>query len=66
MDLLPDGTGRSDKKECVLPNVLWDALKRINSNIKEEYLKAGFDEYMPKPIDIYQFDSIIKKYCQKK
>ena len=34
--------------------------------IKEKYLKAGFDEYMPKPIDIYQFDSIIKKYCHKK
>lgn len=43
MDLLPDGTGRSDKKECVLPNVLWDALKRINPNIKEEYLKKVYD-----------------------
>lgn len=37
----------------------------VMNDIKEQYLKAGFDEYMPKPIDIYQFDSIIKKYCYK-
>lgn len=27
MNVLPDGTGRSDKKECVLPNILWESLK---------------------------------------
>lgn len=43
MDVLPDGTGRSDKKECVLPLVLWESLKRINPNIKESFLKEVFD-----------------------
>ena len=39
MDVLPDGTGRSDKKECVLPEVLWTSLKKLNPNVKDEYLK---------------------------
>ena len=43
MDVLPDGTGRNDKKECVLPLVLWESLKRINPNIKEAFLKEVFD-----------------------
>lgn len=43
MDVLPDGTGRSDKKECVLPLVLWESLKRINPNTKESFLKEVFD-----------------------
>ena len=37
----------------------------VMNGIKEEYLKVGFDDYMPKPLDIHQFDGIIKKYCQK-
>ena len=43
MDVLPDGTGRTDKKECVLPDVLWDALKRLNPNVKviKSSLKQG-------------------------
>ena len=44
MDVLPDGTGRSDKKECVLPEVLWKSLKKINPNVKEDYLKEVFNE----------------------
>ena len=43
MDVLPDGTGRSDKKECVLPAILWESLKRINLNIKESFLKEVYD-----------------------
>lgn len=43
MDVLPDGTGRSDKKECVLPLVLWESLKRINPNIKESFLKEVYN-----------------------
>lgn len=43
MDVLPDGTGRSDKKECVLPIILWESLKRINPNIKESFLKDVFN-----------------------
>ena len=37
----------------------------VMNGIKEEYLKNGFDDYMPKPFDIHQFDSIIKRYCYK-
>ena len=35
-----DGTGRSSKRECVLPCVLEESLKRINPNIDEQYIKA--------------------------
>ena len=38
-DDLNDGTGRSSKRECVLPCVLEESLKRINPNIDEQYIK---------------------------
>ena len=38
-DDLNDGTGRSSKKECVLPCVLEESLKKINPNIDEQYIK---------------------------
>lgn len=38
-DDLNDGTGRSSKKECVLPNVMLSSLKRINPTISEEKIK---------------------------
>lgn len=44
MDILPDGTGRSDKRECVLPDVLWESLKKLNPSVKEGMLKSVFDE----------------------
>ena len=37
-EALPDGTGRSDKKECVLPLVLSEALARLNPDIPSEKL----------------------------
>jgi CheY-like chemotaxis protein len=37
----------------------------VMNGIREEYMAKGFDEYMPKPLDINQFDSIIKKYLKK-
>ena len=37
-ELLPDGTGRSNKKECVLPQVMREALARLNPTIPEEKL----------------------------
>jgi type I restriction enzyme R subunit len=42
-DVLPDGTGRSDKKECVLPDVLWKSLKKLNPRVEEKYLREVFD-----------------------
>ncbi len=44
MDVLPDGTGRSDKRECVLPDVLWESLKKLNPSASEAMLKPVFDE----------------------
>ena len=35
---LNDGTGRTSKKECVLPDILLRSIKKINPNIDEEYL----------------------------
>lgn len=33
---LNDGTGRSDKKECILPHILTDSLRRINPRISAD------------------------------
>ena len=41
-ELLPDGTGRSSKKECVLPLVLREALARLNPGIPGEKLAEIF------------------------
>ena len=35
-DTLPDGTGRKDKKQVVLPDVMLESLCRINPNIPEQ------------------------------
>lgn len=39
-DDLNDGTGRSSKRECVLPCALEESLKKINPNIDEQYIKT--------------------------
>ncbi|MBQ9880530.1 MAG: type I restriction endonuclease subunit R [Clostridia bacterium] len=41
-ELLPDGTGRSSKKECILPQVLREALARLNPGIPQEKLAEIF------------------------
>ena len=38
-DDLNDGTGRSSKRECVLPDVMLHSLKRINPTIPEDKIK---------------------------
>ena len=35
------------------------------SGMKEIYIKEGFDDYLPKPINIYEFDKVINKYFNK-
>lgn len=35
---LNDGTGRANKKECVLPDIMLQSLKKINPDIADEYL----------------------------
>ncbi len=43
MEVLPDGTGRSDKRESVLPQILWESLKKINPDVKEGYLREVYN-----------------------
>ena len=43
-EALPDGTGRSSKKECVLPEVLRAALARLNPGIPSEKLAEVYKE----------------------
>jgi len=38
-EVLPDGTGRENKKQCVLPKVLREALVRLNPDIPREKLE---------------------------
>lgn len=38
-DDLNDGTGRTSKKECVLPGIMLTALERINPTIPEDKIK---------------------------
>ena len=69
-DVLPDIGGMEvatvvkNIQGFVIPPIIAYTANVMNG-IKEEYLKNGFDDYMPKPLDINQFDGIIKKYCKK-
>ena len=44
-DDLNDGTGRSSKRECVLPFVMLESLKKINPTISESKLEELIQEY---------------------
>lgn len=33
--------------------------------VKEKYLSEGFNDYLPKPIDVNELDKLLKKYLQK-
>ena len=41
---LPDGTGRKDKKQVVLPDVMFESLCRINPDIPEQTVRMVVDE----------------------
>ena len=38
----------------------------VMNGIREKYLAAGFDEYLAKPIEISQFNNVVKKFCEVK
>lgn len=43
MESLEDGTNRKDKRDCILPDVLLNAIKRLNPGIKDELISSTFD-----------------------
>ena len=43
-DKLPDNSGRSNKKQVVLPEILLESLIRLNPNIPQEVLKNEWQE----------------------
>lgn len=49
-DKLPDGTGRSDKRQVVLPDVMFKSLCRINPDIPTETVYAAMDELCRTPV----------------
>ena len=32
---------------------------------KDKYIQEGFDEYLPKPIDLIELDALVNKYFKK-
>lgn len=48
-DTLPDGTGRKDKKQVVLPDVMFESLCRINPDIPEQTVHTVVDELCRTP-----------------
>ena len=49
-DTLPDGTGRKDKKQVVLPDVMFKSLCRINPDIPEQTVRTVVDELCRTPV----------------
>ena len=49
-DTLPDGTGRKDKKQVVLPGVMFESLCRINPDIPEQTVRTVVDELCRTPV----------------
>lgn len=49
-DTLPDGTGRKDKKQVVLPDVMFESLCRINPDIPEQTVHTVVDELCHTPV----------------
>lgn len=49
-DTLPDGTGRKDKKQVVLLDVMLESLCRINPDIPEQTVRTVVDELCHTPV----------------
>ena len=41
---LKDGTNRTNKSQCVLPNVLLNSLRKLNPDVDDKYIKETYDE----------------------
>lgn len=47
---LPDGIGRKDKKQVILPDVMFESLCRINPDIPEQTVRTVVDELCHTPV----------------
>ena len=56
---LNDGTGRSDKKECILPCILEESIKKLNSDVPSDKLDAVIKELTA---DFSDSDLVSKNY----
>ena len=50
LNTLLDGTGRKDKKQVVLPDVMFEGLCRINLDIPEQTVRTVVDELCHTPV----------------
>ncbi len=71
-DMMPEMTGTElmimvkgnhDLPNCATPMIVLTA--NAVSGVAEEYIKRGFQDYLTKPIDIEQLQSVLKKYLYK-
>ncbi len=56
---------RSDPENINSGSVFVMLTANDEAGMKEMYIKEGFDDYMSKPIDVTELDSILRKYLSK-
>ena len=66
--MMPEMSGtetlhQMQEKEIKIPTVMLTADAMVGK--KELYLKAGFDDYLAKPINTEELNKILKKYLEK-
>lgn len=65
-DTLPDNSGRTDKKQVVLPEVLLEQLIKLNPNIPEETIKTQWRELCHTPATYDIMEENYKNYLKIK
>ena len=54
-------TIRTDARTAFLPIVAITA--QAMDGDRERFLSAGFDEYLPKPVDVRELLDVVRRYC---
>lgn len=65
-DTLPDNSGRTDKKQVVLPEILLEQLIKLNPNIPEETIKTQWRELCHTPATYDIMEENYKNYLKIK
>lgn len=69
-DMMPRLSGRETLKKLRTISEFQTPVIALTANaitgMKDEYLEAGFDDYLPKPIEKNELERIIKKYLNKR